>query len=741
MNDLFRQANSYMKARSYNQAQSLYETLISQEPQQRSHYWHLGLALLLQGQEEEAQLVWLTGMTLNENLDKNEDEFDRQIIEGLVQVLEAEAIRQENLGENINAWAIRHHIAEIYPKLITNLIQIVHLSIKVETLTEESLVELGILNLLLSNPHLQIDSQLILQFIKDILSCDYLPYRLIFDIVRSCLPHIKPPEVDILTEQLLNIALKMTSSNLEIVLDVVEEIVELCLYLKPQNLQARFFLTEFYIKQQKFQKALESSEINYALASTLSEQISAKFITLNALMGSGVHWEESQSVFMQCQNLLLSVAASYATLSKENISRIWAPLFIAPYLADNPRVDRTIQNQILSICQTYIQQFCADQFSRYRIGVFGKAMKSRLKIGYLSDSLRNHSVGTLAKSLFQYRDRSQFEIYGYFTDFRKKSDPIQKWYFEQLDKGHICEGMNSIAIAELVFQDQIDILIDVDSLTSFINCEVLCLKPSPIQATWLGWDATGIPTVDYFIADPYVLPNTAQDYYSEKIWRLPQTYIAVDGFEVGVPTLTRDQLRIPSTAVIYFSGQSGYKRNPDALKLQMQILKQVPNSYFLIKGRAEQSIIKDFIYEIAFSEGVNSDRLRFLPLTTTTEEHRANLAIADVVLDTYPYNGATTTLETLWMGVPIVTRVGEQFAARNSYTMMINAGIIEGIAWSDQEYVEWGVRFGLDENLRQKVVWQLRQSRKSAPLWNAKAFTKEMENAYQQMWQNYIQST
>jgi len=89
------------------------------------------------------------------------------------------------------------------------------------------------------------------------------------------------------------------------------------------------------------------------------------------------------------------------------------------------------------------------------------------------------------------------------------------------------------------------------------------------------------------------------------------------------------------------------------------------------------------------------------------------LQIADVVLDTSPYNGATTTLETLWMEIPLVTRVGEQFAARNSYTFMMNAGITEGIAWSDEEYIEWGIKLGTDENLRKEISWKLRRSKKN----------------------------
>jgi predicted O-linked N-acetylglucosamine transferase (SPINDLY family) len=159
----------------------------------------------------------------------------------------------------------------------------------------------------------------------------------------------------------------------------------------------------------------------------------------------------------------------------------------------------------------------------------------------------------------------------------------------------------------------------------------------------------------------------------------------------------------------------------------------------LIKGFKKQDIVTEFFIQLAKEEGVNPDRLKFLSGVPTSAIHRANLAIADIILDTFPYNGATTTLETLWMGIPMVTRVGQQFASRNSYTMMMNAGITEGIAWTDEEYVEWGIRLGTDEALRQQIAWKLRKSRQTAPLWNGKQFTREMEKAYQQMWQIYLE--
>ncbi len=239
--------------------------------------------------------------------------------------------------------------------------------------------------------------------------------------------------------------------------------------------------------------------------------------------------------------------------------------------------------------------------------------------------------------------------------------------------------------------------------------------------------------MDYFLADNYSVPENIQNYYQEKVWTLPNSFIAVDGFEIAVPTLRREDLGLVNDAVIYLSSQTSMKCNPKIISLQMQILKFVPNSYLLIKEFANSKTIRYLFKKAADELKIDQDRLKFIPMDFDEETHRANLGIADVVLDTYPYNGATTTLETLWIGIPLVTRVGKQFSARNGYTLMMNAGITEGIAWSDEEYVQWGIKLGLDRNLREEVRWKLRKSRHTSPLWNARQFTRDLETAYRQI--------
>ena len=197
---------------------------------------------------------------------------------------------------------------------------------------------------------------------------------------------------------------------------------------------------------------------------------------------------------------------------------------------------------------------------------------------------------------------------------------------------------------------------------------------------------------------------------------------------------------IPDDAVIYLSSHGGYKRHPAIIRLQMRIVKEVANSYLLIKGVGDENSVKQLFSQLAEEEGVDLERLRFLPRDPNEYTHRANLQIADIALDTYPYNGATTTLELLWMEIPVVTRVGEQFAARNSYTFLRNIGVEEGIAWTEEEYLDCGIRLGKDKALREEIAWKLKKSKQTAPLWNGKQFALEMEKAYQQMWSNYINS-
>ncbi len=726
------QAHQYLVQGKYAKAASLYEKAIVAEPDVLSHYWHLGLLLLLQGQEAEAQMTWMLPIA------EGEEEQIEIWTNELIEVLETEAERRETLAEYSLVWAIRQHIREINPSDINNLFKIILLSIHLEKFEGMELIDSGVIELLQAGKSADLSVELLLQVLQEVFNIAPLHIASL-ELLEACLPYFRNPNECLCV--LLPAAMKIRHTFKQPVL--AARLLELYLCLDADNLEALRSLATFYQDSGNYSQGIETAKLAYSRSQALADKIFAIHLVMRGLMSAGGYWEEACFNCLELESLLQEfIKAQPLPLDESRTLGLLTPAFAIPHIKDNPADFRKIHNQVAQVFQGNIQTIAQEQAERYSRRIINNQRANistkPLKIGYLSYALRQHSVGWLARGLFQHYAREKFEIHAYFVNYKLIDDWLQEWYVNQASHAHKL-GMKGLEIAEKIYQDEIDILVDLDSITLDISSEVMALKPAPIQVTWLGWDASGIPAIDYFIADPYVLPDSAQDYYTEKIWRLPQTYIAVDGFEVGVPTLRRDDLDIPADVVVYLSAQRGYKRHPQTTRWQMQIIKEVPNSYFLIKGFAEEESIKRFFYKIAEEEGVECSRLRFLPHVALESVHRANLGIADVVLDTYPYNGATTTLETLWMCIPLVTRVGEQFVARNSYTMMMNAGITEGIAWTDEEYIEWGVRLGKDKALRDKIACQLKASRQTAPLWNAKQFTLEMEKAYEQMWQRYIE--
>ncbi|MEH2150761.1 O-linked N-acetylglucosamine transferase, SPINDLY family protein [Nostoc sp.] len=727
------QAEEYFLQENYLQSSKLYEQAIVIEPNTISYYWHLGLILLLQGQEVEAQMTWMLPMT-----DADEEQLQIWANE-LFHFLQIEAERRETLTEYSLAWLIRQHMREINPSYINNLLQILILSIKLQKFEAiDDLNEWGLIEYLIEKENIEINLGLLIQVLKDFLNTIPLhPVNL--NLIEASLPYFSDPHQCF--SILLPAALEIGHTLLKPAL--ASSLLELHLRLEPDNVEILRHLATFYQDARNYSQGIETARLCYSLSEGLADKIFALHLVLRGLMSAGGYWQEICITYQELETVFQQfIKAQPSALEEGRILRLLSPSFAIPHIKDAPADFRAIHNKVAEIFNNYIQAFAQSEGKNYSHPIINNqsliSHAKKIKIGYVSYAFRSHSVGWLSRWLFQHHNRDKFDIYTYFINYKLVNDHLQEWYLSQGGKVRKL-GMNGLEIADKIYQDEIDILVDLDSVTLDITCEVMALKPAPIQVTWLGWDASGIPAIDYFIADPYVLPDNAQNYYIEKIWRLPQTYIAVDGFEVGVPTLRRDDLDIPIDAVVYLSAQRGCKRHPETTKWQMQIIKQVPNSYFLIKGLGEEETIKRFFYQIAEEEGVDCSRLRFLPLVHSESVHRANLGIADIVLDTFPYNGATTTLETLWMGIPLVTRVGEQFAARNSYTMMKNAGITEGIAWTDEEYIEWGVRLGKDEALRQQVALKLKASRQTAPLWNGKQFTREMEKAYEQMWQRYIE--
>jgi predicted O-linked N-acetylglucosamine transferase (SPINDLY family) len=704
------------------QPSEYYEAAILVDETIATNYWYLGLSYLLAGREEDAQATWFVPLAA-----ANELEADIYTNE-LLAVLECEASKRSQAADLEMEWSIRQQIWMLKPDSIENILYLIVVANELNLLTSELLIEWEVEHLLEVESSLIDTDNLLLEYTISAL-LNRIHTALSQKIIKHCLLAIGTPNEIIVSKVVYRAFQLFHQQNLGL---FSLGVVEICQSLVPGDLRIYQVLSGLYSGVDLHTKAIAAAQQYADLAVTHYERLFSSYLVQRAYL-TACNWHEYQDRVERHRELQNSLVAEFEKSSiRSQYHDFIISSYFAPYTEDNPQINRPLQNQISRIYQETLEPLIIkSEFEKVSL----EKKINVLRIGYLASTLKEHSVGWLSRWLFHYHDRESFQIFNYCINQNPEDKFNHKWFRDKVDITYYFN--NAQEAAAQIKLDEVDILIDLDSLTFDVSCLIMAYKPAPVQVTWLGWDAVGLPAIDYFIADNYVLPDDAQDYYQEKIWRMPQTYLAVDGFEVGIPTLTRRNLNIPDDAIVYFSSQGGYKRHPDNVRCQMRIIKSVPNSYFLIKGKSDPTMIQDFFGRIATEEGVSLDRLRFLDGVRDEATHRANLAIADIVLDTFPYNGATTTLETLWMGIPMVTRVGEQFASRNSYAFMLNAGIEEGIAWSEQEYVDWGIKLGLDRELRYKIQGKLRSGRSTAPVWNAKQFTLEMEQAYRQMWAKY----
>jgi predicted O-linked N-acetylglucosamine transferase (SPINDLY family) len=718
-----------LRQKDFRRSIQEYEQLIESDSDNPNNYLYLGLLYLLNEQEESAQATWFYLLS-----QVNEDQnlvLSRQ----LTQVLDAAARYYQQIGDVDQSYMIRSCLYEFNPTYINNIIERDLLAVDAGGSLED-LIEDSRLIILLANEPEDIDPERLLQIFKAGIAqkIDSLAA-----LASACIPHTHSTFV--WQDILLDAGYELTLTKPEIAIDLCQ----ICLQLSPTDPALWFAYAYFCSNQPDPQRSISAAYAFKEHCLTSYWKVRGCYAVVRELTEAGHTLRAAEAIPELKATLLEHIQETLNLSQSESLSqseaRNFSVLIIIPgilqYFQDNPQETRYLQNQIARRIQALIDQSQSQSFA-VKVKDRKQAMK-RLKIGYIGHTLRKHSVGWLCRWILQYHDHDQFHITTYYVGQQTEEFFTEIWFSKPADAS-FCLPNDVDIVSQKIREDEIDILIDVDSMTFQSTCAIMASRSAPVQATWLGFDACGLPAIDYFIADPLVLPDHAQDYYQEKIWRLPETYIAVEGFEVGIPNISRDSLNISQDAIIYYSSQAGSKRNLANIRLQMQILKGVPNSILLVKGNGDQNVIHDMFSDAAREIGISLDQIRFLQKAPTEFVHRANMRVADVILDTFPYTGATTTLEALWMGMPVVTKVGQQFAARNSYAFITNAGIQEGIAYTDQEYIEWGMRLGLERDLRHKIIWQLRQSRQTSPLWDAQRFTRHMEAAYRQMWEIYCQS-
>ena len=365
-----------------------------------------------------------------------------------------------------------------------------------------------------------------------------------------------------------------------------------------------------------------------------------------------------------------------------------------------------------------------------------RAPDRKLRIGYISPDFKEHPVGRFFLPLMLAHDPRQFEITCYSAVLMP--DNLTWQLRDRAARWREITRMPDAQVASLIRADQIDILIDLAGHTAGNRLAVFAYKPAPVQVTWLGYpDTTGLSCIDYRLTDIHAdPPGITERFHSEQLIRLPETFLCFrpDDQTIGIaptPALERGQITFGSFNILP-------KINGALVELWSQILQQTPGSRMLIKSRyLADASAQRHLSDLFSAFGIQADRLEFRRAISSYSDHLRQYDHVDIALDTYPYHGTTTTCEALWMGVPVVTRVGDRHQCRVGSSLLNNVGLPQLAAHSHQEYVRIAVGLANDlprlSVLRQGLRDQMRQS----PLMDAARFSRNVEKAYRQMWRQW----
>jgi protein O-GlcNAc transferase len=376
--------------------------------------------------------------------------------------------------------------------------------------------------------------------------------------------------------------------------------------------------------------------------------------------------------------------------------------------------------------------------SRFKHRPETHAKRAKLRVGYLSGDLRQHSVTAFIGAVFKHHDPAQFEIFAYSTSatYDAVSATIKSQVFAWRDVAH-----KTIAeTAQIIYEDQLDVLVELSGHMKGNRLEVCALKPAPIQATYLGYPSTtGLRTIDYRLTDAWADPaGLTEAYHCEKLMRIPDCGWCYEPVLQDAQTFS-DVPPVERNGFITFGSFNNIaKFNPPLCDLWVEILKNVPDSRLRLKARSflDPEILLEWESRFA-TAGIAKQRLRFMSFKPKIKDHLAVYNEVDIALDSYPYHGTTTTCEALAAGVPVVSLAGSSHVARVGVSLLNAVGLADLVAEQREDYIAIAVKLAADRARLQQLRTSLGERLKTSALGDAVGFTRKLEGCYRQMVANY----
>ena len=360
----------------------------------------------------------------------------------------------------------------------------------------------------------------------------------------------------------------------------------------------------------------------------------------------------------------------------------------------------------------------------------------KIKIGYFSADFNKHAVSHLISKMLCLHNKNKFKIYCYAYGF-EKIDDLHNSIKEQVDVYRDIRKISDHDAALLARKDGIDIAIDLQGYTDKHRVNIFANRAAPLQVNYLGYPGSmGANFIDYIIADKNLIPDRNQKFICEKIIFLPNHYqVQNDELKVSKISPSKKDLGLPDDHFVFCAINNTYKISPKIFDVWMRLLRKVEKSILWLLDN--NPVSKENLINEANSRGIKKDRLVFTK-RTTHENYLAQLKHADIYLDTFVYNAGATASNALWMGVPVITKIGESYTARMASSLLRSIDLPELITTSTEDYENLAFELSTSSEKLKKIKEKLSINRVEKPLFKTEMFTRHFEDGLEQIFNNYI---
>lgn len=523
------------------------------------------------------------------------------------------------------------------------------------------------------------------------------------------------------------------------------------LELRPNYAHAFVNLGTALLELGKYELAATS----FDRAQVLSPKLHTAYFGLGEVLRHLGEYENAKKNFEQALALKPNYAEAHTSIGstlvgmgqlEEGLAQYRTALAIQPSFAEALGGMLFAQNYLGSLAP---EQMFADA-QRYGDIVSGSVVpyttwlgstdaQRKLRIGIVSGDLKSHPVGYFVEGVvgaLQAFHSDSLELLAYHTD--RTEDALTARIKPRFVQWQSTIGLNNEQLAQRIHEDRVDILIDLSGHTGHNRLPAFAWKPAPVQVSWLGYFATtGVPAIDYLIADPHTLPPDQEKYFTESIWRLPETRLCFTAPEEQVAVAPLPALANGHITFGCFNNLS--KFNDQVIALWSRLLLRLPDSRLMLKAKPfDDPVVRDSLLQRFARHGVGAERL-ILEGVSPRQQYLETYHRVDIGLDPFPYTGGTTTAESLWMGVPVLTLAGDSFLARQGVGLLTNAGLPDWIATDADDYLAKAIAQAQDLPRLAALRASLRDQVLASPVFDAPRFAGHFVQALRGMWTRWCE--